>query len=383
MRRQLFYTLALVLATVASVTGRDTPGTLRLLPAETDAAYRRAIPDSENGALQRLRDDPRTIFYDESVIPRAYQNWVDDQGVNGIHSAWYNISVGAANGTEPFGNANREFPWGGPAGTTPGDNSRTFKGMRLPDGESIRIRNEPTPPNNGTAYRWEFPKGTIFLEVIQVRNPRSNTYHTFQIRTRTRQAGNEGWSVNEYRPFVSENDLIAKIEQINNRSGKLNNLLAHLQSSRSLQRLNIKSPQAVVTIDRTGLADVLPPIEDSDVITLLSGTYKSSLNSEWKTRGDDTAYSPTTQADFHVVPTGYQGYFHPVSATACVTCHESVFKHVNDLDRPSRDWYGRVRGNDGIFSWHPFANASISHNGFMLPVYVDRKWVDAGLVTLR
>jgi hypothetical protein len=47
---------------------------------------------------------------------------------------------------------------------------------------------------------------------------------------------------------------------------------------------------------------------------------------------------------------------------------------------PRRDWYGRIRGSDGIFSFHPFAPESISHNGSGLPVRLNPRLVEAGIV---
>lgn len=47
---------------------------------------------------------------------------------------------------------------------------------------------------------------------------------------------------------------------------------------------------------------------------------------------------------------------------------------------PNVEWYGNTRGSDGIFSFHPFASESISHNGTQLPVSFRPSLIKAGLL---
>ncbi len=61
-----------------------------------------------------------------------------------------------------------------------------------------------------------------------------------------------------------------------------------------------------------------------------------------------------------VFPESYEGAFIEPSSKACAQCHDTVGKHAFDFDM-GRDWYGRVRGSDGIFSFHIFEPSSISY----------------------
>lgn len=45
-----------------------------------------------------------------------------------------------------------------------------------------------------------------------------------------------------------------------------------------------------------------------------------------------------------------------------------------------RGWYGRVRGNDAIFSFHPIEPSSISYNGADQQVRFRQSFVHAGMI---
>jgi hypothetical protein len=60
-------------------------------------------------------------------------------------------------------------------------------------------------------------------------------------------------------------------------------------------------------------------------------------------------------------------------------CHETVNHNVQEFE-PGRDWYGRIRGSDGIFSFHPFSRGSISFNGSPVSVSMNSELRAAGLL---
>src|SRR5690606_26322986 len=95
--------------------------------------------------------------------------------------------------------------------------------------------------------------------------------------------------------------------------------------------------------------------------------------------GNKPAYAPTTQASFHIVPRNYDAGFIAVDQDSCSRCHNSVNRHVDEFDS-RRDWYGRVRGSDQIFSFHPFEPGSISYNGFSSTPRMRHALVRAGLL---
>jgi hypothetical protein len=52
---------------------------------------------------------------------------------------------------------------------------------------------------------------------------------------------------------------------------------------------------------------------------------------------------------------------------------------VRDFDY-FRDWYGRIRGSDGIFSFHPFEPWSVSDNGAPQSVQLRSELIQAGVL---
>jgi hypothetical protein len=68
-----------------------------------------------------------------------------------------------------------------------------------------------------------------------------------------------------------------------------------------------------------------------------------------------------------------------MSAESYARCHRSTNVPARAFNR-SRDWYGRVRGSDGIFSFHPFDPARISYNGYSRGVALWQSLIDVGVI---
>ena len=77
------------------------PEIVRLISATKDKQLRAQLPRVEDEEIQKILDDPELIFYSDTEIPPAYQDW--SSGLQGVHSPSYNIS---SNRSEPFGNGN-------------------------------------------------------------------------------------------------------------------------------------------------------------------------------------------------------------------------------------------------------------------------------------
>jgi hypothetical protein len=100
----------------------------------------------------------------------------------------------------------------------------------------------------------------------------------------------------------------------------------------------------------------------------------------WRRGANGAAtHAPTTSASFHIVPANYDAGFIEVERASCARCHSTVGMHVRNFDY-SRDWYGRIRGSDGIFSFHPFSPGSISGNGFGAGVSLRSELIGAGIL---
>ena len=79
------------------------------------------------------------------------------------------------------------------------------------------------------------------------------------------------------------------------------------------------------------------------------------------------------------MPAGYSGTIAGTDTGSCAKCHDGVAKHARHFDA-ARGWYGHVRGDDGIFSFHPIDPSRISYNGATIPPVLSRDLVESGIV---
>ena len=359
------------------------PATVHLMSEKSEARLRKMLPRVADADLQKIFDDPRLILYTDREMPRAYQIWSGD--LQGVHSPYYNIS---ANGSEPYGNGNREFPWGSPAGTHRTKDVETFRFLWLPRDEN----DKPLPVvwyrkrlrgDQNKGYAWTFPVGTIVGEVLAMTGPDGYAYG-FELRTRTREYGY--WDVDVLRPYPTSADLARRIKELRPDWEDQPNLvreIEHLEGPIALKAKTLadKQPARHPFVQTMGV-DTLPAIDDNKLVgELLAGaTFRSMTGEVWResTAGVKT-YAPTTTAGFNIVPANYDAGFVQIDRTSCMRCHDSVARPVADFN-PGRDWYGHVRGSDGIFSFHPFAPESISDNGIGRTVKMRPEFERAGVI---
>jgi hypothetical protein len=342
-----------------------------LMSPEKHARMRALLPQVAAPAIQAILDDERLILYTETEMPQAYQNW--SGSLPGVHSPHYNIS---ADGGEPHGNANIEFPWGTPAGLHRARNVSSFRFLWLPSDERGKVLpvvwyRWQRPGESRRGYEWIFPVGTVVGEVLSLRGPDGKQY-PFELRVRIREYGE--WAVDVFRPFPAAEDLAEAIKQARDdlqTRPTLAKLIDHLEEPLSMKKHTLANNHPRRVFTQSMGTDTLPPVgDDKLVIELLSGTeFRSALDTQWRESEDGTGYTcaPTTQATFHIIPAGYMGGFIDVNPESCARCHDSVGEPAQHFDF-ARDWYGRVRGSDDIFSFHPFSLGSISHNGMGGPV---------------
>lgn len=377
-------TISMVLVWLATTIAGEPQG--NLMTPKREKVYRNILPKVANKHIQKILDDPNTIYYTDTEIPKAHQDW--EGALQGIHSPFYNIS---AVPTEPFGNTNREFPWGAPFGTHQSPSSKSFRFLHLPTQENGKrwpvtwwymkpLRDPRVATQSNYSYSWIFPKGTTIGEVLYLNDSEGYSY-VYELRVRKR--GLKKWTVNVFRPFPTAKDLSAAIKgfwpQYANDKG-LAKLVAHLEAplAKDVHTLRSKHPDKL-SFKQYRKIDTLPPITEEQVTKLLGETtFTSALGVDWKP-GKYAPHAPTTNAKFHVVPKGYTGGFVAINSKSCMQCHETCNHHARDFDF-NRDWYGRVRGSDGIFSFHPFSKSSISHSGTPRQVAISPVMVRKGIV---
>jgi hypothetical protein len=232
-----------------------------------------------------------------------------------------------------------------------------------------RVR--PGPGGGGrthTVRRWEFPRGTVFGEVLLVKE------HVFEVRTRSKDEKGK-WQPNVYRPVVTREEYDRAVRDLGGDPGEPKVEIRRLRDGHPDRR----------AFDETAAIDVLSPQPEEVVLKLLSRPFKQARGKPWivaEAEGEAVeGHAPSADSRFHIVPKDYDGGAVKVDQQTCMKCHADVKeREAGDFDA-RRDWYGRVRGDDGIFSFSVFDPKSISKDrAAVLPVRLDARLTDAGLL---
>lgn len=336
----------------------------QLVDESTRQGYVDSLPvieDKEIDVLLRGRD---VIWYTEDEMPRAYQDW--EGALRGVHWAWNNVS---ANRGEPYGNGNREYPWAHPGGAIFGTN--VLADRSLPHALILPEREEGGKwpvvwwnVRRGSQYagiRWLFPKGAVLVELLGISH--DGYQYVVEIRMRTREI--DGWTTEVLKPFRSEEEYLAAIRS------RGREVSSYRPSEQKLFTVSSRHPNPPIK-SMSRKIPVLPAIEPSLASDLLRTTpFRASLGYDW---------FPTTASSFHVVPKVNRSFVTGSSSQDCMNCHRHTNVHVGNFDRP-RDWYGRIRGSDGIFSFHPFDRSCISIRGTPQGMRINQRLVSAGIVS--
>lgn len=275
-------------------------------------------------------------FYE---LEPAYQTRLGGRSlftISGVHSPLYNIS---AVSSEPFGNANREFPWRTPAGLHNSPNFLSYKFVKI--NGPIEYWTEDISNQDSPVTRWKYPPGTIFGDLLMVTDKQGYAA-TFEIRTRTKLE-NGSWRPKVFRPFQEINEL-----PLEWRPSSKFNITKPTLKIQPIKNLSVK---------HQGFG-----INDTISLVKIGPAPLNKLNVLFK---EGRGLSLTTE-DWSIVPKNYTGHI-----TSCVKCHQQTLIHAREI-QPNRDWYGFVRGDDTIFSFHIFDESCISHNGFNQPVVLNR-----------
>lgn len=325
-------------------------------PARPDInRLRKYIPDPE------LAANPRLMLYDDTTMPRVYQMPDDHPGHQGFHFAAYNIS---ANGSEPFGNANYEFPWGHPGGThrVPRGTSATFKGILLPEGKRIVWYRQKDDPSRAPVG-WIYPQGTLVIEVMLMKC-QDGQWRTYEMRTRERLE--RSWAVDVKRPCPTALHLSGAIKYLRPDAEQLagvSGLVHHVSKpiAAPLRTLADQHPRQAFNVEAQ--VDVLPTGDAKLQAEILDTfEFESALGETWN---GDKCFA----ASGFITPDNFDGSFLGTTENSCNRCHRDVGKHVDNF-QPGRDWYGYVRGSDGIFSASWVDMSTVSGNGYPLATHM-------------
>jgi len=360
------------------------PQAQQIVSSQKAATLRNRLPDVDQGLPWReVFDDPDLLFYTTSEMPRAYQHadvgLVVGGSIGRSHAStfyWvgYNISNDPTDRNKPDGqggNVGVDFPWRVGFGLDFCEHStRKFFFMqraKRPNGGGywpvVWWRQRMTDSQQGPhlVYRWLFPKGTVFGEVLQLRDSKDR-WHTFQVRLRIRAS--DYWDVEVLQPFPESSDL----EQALGKTFKYRPVVRMVADSHERRHFQLTS----------GVVNV-PAMSEAAAMKLLDETpFKSSVGRAWLEQDGITVFQPTSDRT-SIVPAKYQGFVGGNTHETCAKCHRDTLKHA-DVISPDRGWYGRCPGSDDILSWHPIAPSSVSTSGASRQVHFRREFVESGLI---
>lgn len=301
------------------------------------------LPNSSNGELRKLWK--KVVPYTHQAVFQNQQSYSDGW----VHPVSWLPGVDRLDPKRLAKRSNpHEFPWV----HTAGFESPTQKYVFLPEDKHIEYRDlRGAIVDHGDAERvheWRFPVGTVFVETLTTHK------RIFEVRTRTK-GSDGGWRANVYRPYSDAKDLQAKLLKLGTRDAKA---LAKAIDDLPRTYLEIKNPHPVKTFEFKGYREDLPEIPESLAEEILSWDFEAYA--DWKT----DCFAPSTKSDrLSIVAKNYQGCIVRPDSKGCAQCHDTTLGHVSRLE-PNRDWYGRVRGSDGIFSFHIFDEDTLSVEGF-------------------
>lgn len=326
------------------------------------------LPRTDDPRIEAVTRDPRLLVYTGVELPRASQFW-DDNPLAGVYRSDRNLSASPTRQADGSlsGGPGQEFPWRVPFGMDDTQGAAAFKFLWLPPGAAVRWWRERLGSDRYESYRWSFPVGAVFGEVLCIVDL-DGTQRPFELRVR-RKVGAGNWRPDVFRPVTSR--------------AELDRLAPESAGKGERKERQLANPHPTKVIRERAVEDVLPPLPATRVRELLARTFRSVRETEWVPGG----HAPGTRADFHIVPKNYAGAAVAVSTASCARCHDTALKHPNDFGpvgydrsgRQLRDWYGRVPGDDAAFSWHPFDPASVA-GGQARPVRLHPGMVAAGIL---
>lgn len=368
----------------------------QLVSEKAAETYRAMLPETDQDRWNELFQNGDLLFYTEREMPKAYQQNMGGIAQSTFHWAGYNVSADnigingrRAEASKPHGaggNANIEFPWKTPGGLHDSPNTSNFKFLYLPevDGKKLPVVywNERLPYSTtgaGVGLKWIYPKGAILGECLMVVDPQTKQKYTFEVRMRIRLK--DSWDVEVLRPFPTAKSLAARIKELRGNDQSVAQMVSHVESEFPVETRLLYGPHPTnVSFRREAGVDHLPSLDRELVKELLTTTpFQTAVGAEWRRDNAMEVFAPTTKADFHIIPQNYKGTFLGTDTESCKNCHSATLKHATHFDAP-RQWYGHVRGSDGIFSFHPVDPSCVANNGATLPVVIRRSLLEAGYV---
>lgn len=345
----------------ANLAVRD--GYLDFIAPEKLAPFKVRLPKLEDSTFDSALHSNDTIWYDERSMVFLYQDSIEV--VTGGRANCVGRKIGEDNQNNPgiaklmdfFGSDYRFlFPFRTAAGTDEVSNIHLLNFWVPPTKNGKRLPVKYWKLSSRGRWRWAFPVGTIFGEVLY-EQASNNQWYPFEVRIRRRYL--DGWDVNVFRPFRTAAELSQAIRWYRpdwDTNPNLTEVVNHLNTNTNLVPSKMVS-KAYGSVFPTinGHLDVIPEIQDKYLVMelLTQRTFNSTEGAVWKENGSAQTYAPGSAGTFSVVPKNYQMGLIPVNEVSCKRCHSETGRRLYDFNFDIQ-LYGEIWGEDQIFTWHLF-----------------------------
>lgn len=276
----------------------------------------------------------------------------------------------------PEFNANKDFPWISTAGLDEKAGPYVVvNAMRLPRGKAIAVLHKEFP------VKWIFPPGTQVVEIILISDPTLHKQYVFEVRMREKSVDNDLWNVKVFRRFRNEAHLKAVINRLDR------SILGTWDQNTTNKFFFFRNTEDTEVMSLSGKVCKIPNMSDNVVRQLFKYSLIDVSSEEWNDESD--AQSATSDKAFNIFPKNYSFGVVPVDAESCARCHNQTGISVDKLipNEPiiklNPHLVGRIRGYDGIFSWYPFTQTSVSkHDGEHKALLYRKIDIDSNIVEI-
>jgi hypothetical protein len=370
---------------VASSSARTAETNLNtvLMPADRLAKVKASLPLLLDPKLSLVLQSPQTLWYDETVMKPSYQ---DSVGASS-NDKWPNLvaaSESIIGGLHDRKRGRWQFPFATTAGTDESTNLQVENFAYFPqvNGQVPTMAITKVHLNdNRPEWRWTYPVGTVFGEVLFLTD--GPNLLPVEIRTRTRYPA--GWGMNAFRPFPRATDLAEAIRLLRpnwNQQPNLRDMVEFLEDDTTLRPARLVAQAALApAFQQEGYLDELPDFGDDTLVRELLKTtiFRSSYGAAWKQNGSQKTFAASTKSRLSIVPNHYTAGLIEVTDESCLRCHKETNRLVSEF-YPALYLYGELWGMDGIFSFHPYDESRYPELRLNM---VDNRYVNPKLAAAR
>lgn len=340
----------------------------QILPPEKLAQYRDLLSRVKVGdqEIMAVLQDPSTLIFDDKAMPAGYQD--TSLPVQGFRPSGHTTFAEGA----PFLDENNRLKLF-TKGVGMSADAQTFHMLSLPKDENGKLKpveywTEKDAKDGGTLYRWRFPEGTVSVEAI-VQKDSQGQPHVVELRTRKKDGLNSAAEANIFTAAPSKEALETRLAEIAKTNPQLAAEAQAIQrqlASTELRPVAIDNGQYRTRFGSKGATATLPKMSEPLVKELLT-ELSSARGTAWDQEKGMTAFAPTTDQQFGIVPYHSTRGAVSVDRQSCNTCHASSNTPVRDafnynqatgafrdlLNRTTY-LYGNFPGSDGNLRFHIF-----------------------------